>query len=83
MDNKERERLTTMETKLDNLCENMNKGFNRVNKEVAEINAKFDRLAKMYVTRHEFQPVRNVVYGLVGGILVTVLGAILKVVIVG
>lgn len=34
-----------------------------------------------YVTRDEFQPVRNIVYGLVTSILLTVLGAILALVV--
>jgi len=31
-----------------------------------------------YVQRNEFQPVRNVVYGMVSAILVTILGVLLK-----
>jgi hypothetical protein len=37
-----------------------------------------DKVDKDYVTKTEFNPVRNIVYGMVGVILVAVLGALLK-----
>lgn len=37
-----------------------------------------DKVDKDYVTKTEFTPVRNIVYGMVGVILVAVLGALLK-----
>ena len=35
------------------------------------------QLANSYVTRQEFEPVKRIVYGMVGVILVTVVGALL------
>jgi len=49
----------------------------RVN--VVEIKAKLDN---DYVTKEEFEPVKKLVYGLVGIILLTVVGALLAVIIV-
>lgn len=43
-----------------------------------EVTKVVDRVDKDYVTKTEFNPVRNIVYGMVGVILVAVLGALLK-----
>ena len=48
-----------------------------IQRDIAEINIKLD---DKYVTKDEFIPVRNVVYGLVGIILLSVIGAILTIV---
>jgi len=37
-----------------------------------------DRLDQHYVTREEFEPVQRIVYGLVGLVLLTVMGCLLK-----
>ncbi len=36
-----------------------------------------ERLEDEYVTRQEFQPIKNIVYGMVGIILMSVIGALL------
>ena len=46
-----------------------------------EINKKVDGLTSLYVLNAEFQPVKMIVYGMVGLILVGVIGAILAMVI--
>lgn len=46
-----------------------------IKEEVIKVVEKVD---KDYVTKTEFTPVRNIVYGMVGVILVAVLGALLK-----
>lgn len=52
--------------------------INYIKKDVAEIK---DTLAKNYVSREEFEPVKRIVYGLVGLILVSVMVAILALII--
>ena len=49
-----------------------------IQRDVAKINEKLDH---EYVTKEEFMPVKNIVYGMVGVILLTVLGAIVALVI--
>jgi len=39
-----------------------------------------DQITANYVTKNEFQPVRNLVYGMVGLILVAVVGALITLV---
>ncbi len=51
--------------------------------DIKELKEKFDKLGDKYVTKIEFTPVRNVVYGMVGLFLVGILTAILKLVIGG
>jgi hypothetical protein len=46
-----------------------------IKKSIDEINAKLN--GDFYVTKNEFDPVKKVVYGLVGMTLVAVLGAVL------
>ena len=53
------------------LRQEMNSGFAELREEIAG----------GYVKKAEFEPVKSLVYGLVGLVLVTVFGAILKVVI--
>lgn len=48
-----------------------------IQRDIAEINIKLD---DKYVTKEEFIPVRNVVYGMVAIILVAVIGAIVTLV---
>jgi hypothetical protein len=47
--------------------------------EISEIKAKLDTA---YVTQTEFKPVRTIVYGMVGTILVAVMGGLLTLVII-
>lgn len=49
-----------------------------IQKDITEIKEKLER---DYVTRQEFNPVKNVVYGMVGTMLLAVLGAIVALVI--
>jgi hypothetical protein len=49
-----------------------------IKEELAEIKVKLDR---KYVTQTEFKPVKSIVYGAVGVILVTVIGALITLVI--
>lgn len=48
----------------------------------ATILARFDDLPKTYVTLAEFRPVKSIVYGAVGLILMAVMGALIALVIV-
>jgi hypothetical protein len=50
-----------------------------IQRDIAEINHKLD---DKYVTKETFEPVRNVVYGLVALILIAVVGAIVALVVV-
>lgn len=49
-----------------------------IESEVGKIN---DKLEKEYVTKDQFEPVKNIVYGLVSLILVAVVGALVALVI--
>lgn len=42
-----------------------------------------DKLTSSYVTRNEFVPIKNIVYGMVGTILLAVLGALMTLIIGG
>jgi len=53
------------------LRQEMNNGFAELREEIAS----------GYVKKAEFEPVKSLVYGLVGLVLITVFGAVLKVVI--
>lgn len=81
MNSDEAERLAKMEQKQDDLCNNMDRGFERLDKSVASIETKIDNLGARFVTRHEFLPIKSIVYGMVGAIMLAVLGAILSFVI--
>lgn len=50
----------------------------RVREDIKELNTKIDN---NYVTRIEFEPVRNIVYGLVSLLLTGIIGSLLMVVI--
>ena len=50
-----------------------------IQRDIASINEKLDN---KYVTKTEFEPVRNLVYGLVAIILVAVVGALIALVII-
>ena len=50
-----------------------------IQRDIAEINGKLDN---KYVTKSEFEPVRNLVYGMVAIILVAVVGALIALVII-
>jgi ABC-type phosphate transport system permease subunit len=49
-----------------------------IQRDIAEINLKLD---DKYVTKDQFEPVKNVVYGLVALILIAVVGALIALVI--
>lgn len=51
--------------------------------DIKELKDKFDKLGDKYVTKIEFTPVRNVVFGMVGLFLVGILTTILKLAIGG
>lgn len=55
----------------------------RIEKNVSDLAEKIDGLAKQYVTQAEFGPVKRIVYGAVGIILVAVIGAVIGLVVVG
>lgn len=50
-----------------------------IQRDIAEINTKLD---DKYVTKDQFDPVRNIVYGLVAVILLAVVGALIALVII-
>ena len=63
-------KLQTNETQLAVIVEKVN----NIEHKVTNIENKLER---DYVTQDQFQPVRNIVYGLVGLILLSVVGALL------
>lgn len=50
-----------------------------IQRDIAEINVKLD---DKYVTKDQFDPVKNIVYGLVALILVAVVGALVALIII-
>jgi len=59
--------------------DNVRAGVNDVKKDIKDLR---DEIARTYVTKDEFRPVRMVVYALVGTVLLTVVGAVIALVIV-
>ena len=58
--------------------EYIKKEVDGVSKKVTDLD---DKVSKNYVSQEEFKPIKMLVYGLVGIILVAVIGALLKLVI--
>lgn len=52
----------------------MSKDIEFIKQEIKAMNEKLDN---KYVTHEEFDPIKKIVYGLVGGILLTFLGGII------
>jgi hypothetical protein len=52
--------------------------YDEIQKLRSEFSDRFDKLDCNYITHKEFDPVRNVVYGAVSLILLTALGALIK-----
>ena len=65
----ENERITLVQIKTD---------LDYIKRDIAEIKA---TIRADYVTREEFSPIKNIVYGLVGIILTSVIGALVALVI--
>lgn len=53
-----------------------------IKEDISEIKASFKEIKALYLTKDEFSPVRNIVYGMVALILVAVVGAIVALVVV-
>lgn len=60
-------KLAVLDTKLDNVIE--------------KLNAVDTKVSAHYVSKEEFEPIKNIVYGLVGLILVAVVGALVALVV--
>jgi hypothetical protein len=58
---------------------NLSSSISALQKEVADLKT---QLSDKYVTRDEFKPVKNLVYGCVTLILVAVVGALIKLVVI-
>ena len=52
-----------------------------IKEDISEIKASFKDIKTFYLTKDEFSPVRNIVYGMVGLILIAVVGAIVALVV--
>jgi hypothetical protein len=52
--------------------------YNEIQKLRDEFTRRFDQLECNYITRKEFDPVRNLVYGAVGLVLTAALAALIK-----
>ena len=66
--------------KIDAITEHASNRFAE-KKDQTEIIKRFDGLSSMYVSREEFKPIRSVIYGMVGFILIAFLSAIIGLVI--
>ena len=56
--------------------------YELINEFRTEMNERFDKVESCFVRKEEFTPVKNIVYGMVGFILITVLGSIVALVVV-
>lgn len=68
----DRELLIKLSTQLDNLTD-----------DVKELKSAFGSMQTKFVTREEFEPIKRLVYGAVGLILVAVVGALIALVVQG
>jgi len=75
MNNKQYTKADLLEREMKNLKEVNSNEHKDILSEISLINQKLDEL---FVTKTEFCPVRNIVYGLVGLILVGAISAILN-----
>ena len=75
-----KERLIVMETKFNGLNKTVGDGFDSLRGDIKSLSGKFDCLDKKYVSRSEFFPIKQIVYGLVTLILVSVAGGLVKLV---
>ena len=64
-----------------NLSEQESALLARIDERTVSILHRLDSIEKIYVTRNEFNPVKSIVYGMVGVILLAVLGALTALVI--
>lgn len=55
--------------------------INYIKKDIGEIKDSVADLKDSFITRAEFEPIKNVVYGMVGLVLISFLGAIIALVI--
>ena len=72
-------KVSILEERMKNLIKTNSDDHNLIIKQVEEINEKLD---KVFVTKSEFDPIKNVVYGMIGLILVAVAGALIRLVII-
>ena len=78
-----RTRLTVLETKSKEHEKHDEEEFRTNHEWRVAITEKIEALPKLFVLKAEFFPVRNIVYGFVGVVLVAVIGALLGMVIRG
>ena len=69
----------SMSEKIDDLKKSVDTGFNELKKEFKCIRAENE---KKFVSQEKFEPIRIIVYGMVGLILITVFGYLLKTVLI-
>lgn len=74
--------IDIIEKELRELQQNYAKIDTKLERVLEDISKLFDALETRYITKEEFAPVKNLVYGLVALILATVFGALLLLVIV-
>lgn len=79
MNDKKYTKADLLERELKNLKEVNTNEHKSILTEIGCINQKLDDL---FVTKDEFNPVKNIVYGLVGLVLVAVAGALIRLIIV-
>ena len=72
-------KVSILEERMKNLIKTNSDDHNLIIKQVEEINEKLD---KMFVTKSEFDPIKNVVYGMIGLILVAVAGALIRLILI-
>jgi predicted ATP-grasp superfamily ATP-dependent carboligase len=68
-------RVSVLEERMNNMCKQNNLDHSEILKKIEEIDHKLD---VVFVTKTEFDPVKRIVFGLVGIVLTALAGALVK-----
>lgn len=79
MESKKYTKTDILEVEMKNLAKTNSDDHKNILDQISCINGKLDEL---FVTKDEFNPIRNVVYGMVGLVLTAVAGALIRLIIV-
>ena len=73
-------KIAIMATNIANMGKDITELKSDIKSDVADLKQRIDNMGNRYVSQDEFKPVRSIVYGLVGIILTTVIGALISLV---
>ena len=76
-------KINVLEERLTNMIRENSEEHTKILKSIDHLSAKVDNLQECFVSKKEFDPVKNITYGIVWLIVAAVIGALLKLVILG